>query len=99
MIWGGWEQCDSSSGLGGWSFVWTVMTFRGMGAGLQLSSDTMTMYPQHSPCVTAIQSQIQTQIYIYFLPQGWDGGISRIVTGFDQHQISNGEFLAGPALS
>ena len=37
-------------------------------------------------------------IYI-LLPQGWDGGISRIVTGFDQHQISNGEFLAGPALS
>lgn len=90
------SRCDSSVGLGDWSFVWTVMTYRGMGAGQQLpSSDTMSMFPQRYLYVTTIHSSIQTQ----FLPQGWDGGISRIVTGFDQHQISNGEFLAGPALS
>ena len=51
MIWGGWEQCDSSCGLGDWSLVWTVMTLRGMGAGLQLSSDTMTMSPH--PTITS----------------------------------------------
>ena len=46
---------------------------RGMEAGPKLSSDTMSMSPQHTPYVTTIQSRIQPKL----LPQGWDGGISR----------------------
>ena len=46
------SRCDSSVGLGDWSFVWTVMTYRGMGAGQQLpSSDTMSMFPH--PTITS----------------------------------------------
>ena len=45
------SRCDSFVGLGDWSYVWTVMTYGGMGAWQQLlSSDTMSMFPH--PTIT-----------------------------------------------